>query len=200
MIAPRHATPHGSPLRGHPRSVAVARVRDLVVAAAPRCGRTVVVAVDGHSGAGKTTFAHALTPTLDGAALVHLEDLYPGWDGLAAGVRRLHDEVLQPLARGEHPSYRLFDWETGELGDQIVAVPAAEVLVVEGVGASCPPADHLVSVRVWLEADAATRRARALERDGETYRPHWDRWAAQERDLFARHDPRGHADILVNTA
>ena len=179
---------------------AVADVRDLVAAAAPRCGRTVVVAVDGRSGAGKTTFAQALAPALDGAALLHLEDLYPGWDGLAAGVQRLHDEVLLPLARGEHPSYRRFDWETGQLGCLVASVPVADVLVVEGVGASCPPADRLVSVRVWLEADAATRRARALERDGDTYRPHWDRWAAQEHDLFVRHDPRRHADLVVDTA
>jgi hypothetical protein len=33
---------------------------------------------------------------------------------------------------------------------------------------------------VWMQAPTSSRRARALARDGDTYRPHWDRWAAQE--------------------
>jgi hypothetical protein len=38
------------------------------------------------------------------------------------------------------------------------------------------------------------RFARAIARDGETYRPHWRRWADQEVRLFQRERTRGRAD------
>ena len=34
-------------------------------------------------------------------------------------------------------------------------------------------------------------------RDGEAYRPHWDRWAAQEDEFIARHRPRECADLIA---
>src|SRR6202042_2836673 len=47
----------------------------------PRLGRTRLIAVDGRSGSGKTWFAGRLARPLD-APVIHLDDLYPGWDGL----------------------------------------------------------------------------------------------------------------------
>jgi len=76
-----------------------------------RCGITKVVAVDGPSGAGKTDFAAVLTERLPGAQLLHMDDLYPGWDGLAQAVTDLHALILAPLAGGRHPAYRRWDWE-----------------------------------------------------------------------------------------
>src|SRR5665811_2548520 len=75
-----------------------------------RCGTTKVVAVDGPSGAGKTDFAAALAERLPSAQLLHMDDLYPGWDGLAQAVADLHDQVLAPLAAGEQAAYRRWDW------------------------------------------------------------------------------------------
>ena len=54
---------------------------------------------DGRSGAGKTRLAAELSAEL-GAAVVSLEDLYGGWDGLDRGIGVLVSEVLEPLAAG----------------------------------------------------------------------------------------------------
>src|SRR5664279_4070648 len=75
------------------------------------CGTTKVVAVDGPSGAGKTDFAATLAERLPSAHVLHMDDLYPGWDGLEEAVAGLHDQVLAPLARGERAAYRRWDWE-----------------------------------------------------------------------------------------
>jgi uridine kinase len=190
-----------------PSASTLAAVTRLVAAERPRCGSTLVVAVDGRSGAGKTTFAEALSSALEALStsspphrpqLLHLDDFYPGWDGLARGVRRLHDQVLQPLARGERAAYRRFDWLAGR-DAETVEVPPAPLLVVEGAGCSVPPCAALESVRVWLDAAEDTRRARGLARDGETFRPHWDRWARQEESIFARHHPRDRAHLVLDT-
>lgn len=56
------------------------------------------------------------------------------------------------------------------------------------------------AVRVWVEADAACRLRRGLDRDGEAYRPHWLRWARQEQALFAADGTRTRADVVIDTS
>lgn len=173
---------------------AVRLVRD----AEPRCGDVVVVAVDGPSGAGKSTFAASLGPAL-GAPILHMDDIYPGWDGLADAVPLLTSQVLEPLARGDHAAYRRWDWMRHRWG-RTVDVPPAPVLVVEGVGSSVRPAGEHAAVCVWVEAARGVRFARGMARDGEAYRPHWERWAAQEDALFSADRTRERADLVIDTS
>ena len=67
----------------------------------------------------------------------------------------------------------------------------------EGVGALSVAARPLLDLAVWLELETPARRSRALARDGETYAPHWERWAAHEEAYLARHGPRAAADLVV---
>jgi uridine kinase len=172
----------------------------LIINSAPtRCGTTKVVAVDGPSGAGKTDFAGALTARLPGAQLLHMDDLYPGWDGLTQAVSDLHDQVLAPLARGAQASYRRWDWEQDRYGDWH-RLPATPILLVEGVGSGAEPGWALESALIWLEAGHDERLRRAVQRDGESYLPHWRRWAAHEEVLFALDKTRTRADLIINTS
>jgi hypothetical protein len=51
-----------------------------------------------------------------------------------------------------------------------------------------------------VEADREVRFARGIARDGEAYRPHWERWARQEGSLFAADGTRDRADIVLDTS
>lgn len=166
--------------------------------AQPRCGSTKVVAIDGPSGAGKTDFAGALAARLPAAQLLHMDDLYPGWKGLEQAVADLHDHVLAPLARGERAAYRRWDWKHDRYAEWR-DLPAANLLLVEGVGSGARPGAALESVLIWLDADRRTRFRRGIERDGRAYLPHWLRWAAQEDALFAHDGTRARADLIINT-
>lgn len=185
----------------HPRVLAagadpVAAVRDLALRATPACGQTVVVAIDGRSGSGKTVLAAAVARAL-GAPTLRTDDLSPGWDGLAAAVLNLATWVLDPVARGERAAYPIWDWVANRWGEERVLDPLPFV-VVEGCGAGVPPAGEYAAVRVWLEAPESVRKRRALARDGEAYRPYWDRWARQEDALYAAHDPSTWADLVLD--
>lgn len=170
----------------------------LLRAAAPRAGRTRVMAIDGRSGAGKSTLAALVAEELGGVPVVRLEYLYGGWDGLRRGVDLLVADVLAPLAAGRTARVPRYDWAAGAWRAPVELRPP-QTLVVEGVGAGARPAAPYASLLVWLEADEGTRERRALARDGETYRPYWARWAAQEAELFS-HDPvRDRADLILRT-
>src|SRR6478672_10427407 len=104
----------------------VARVVALVDAAPARCGTTHLVAIDGPSGAGKTTLAARVAAAL-AAPTVHMDDLYPGWDGLRAATTRLHQWVVEPLQSGRPARYRRWDWDVDAYAEW-VQLPASEVI------------------------------------------------------------------------
>jgi uridine kinase len=163
---------------------------------APAAGRTRVVAVDGRSGAGKTSFATALGAAL-GAPVVTLEDLYGGWDGLERGVDLLVSEVLEPLAAGRAALVPRYDWAAAGW-DAPWTLEPPQVLIVEGVGAGARRAAGFASVLTWMEAAASVRKKRALDRDGDTFAPHWDAWAAQEDTMLARERTPQRADLVID--
>lgn len=143
------------------------------------------ILVDGPSGAGKTTFAEAISRRT-GIRVVHLDDFYPGWSGLAGASRMVTEDVLHPT----RPGYRRWDWEASAPDDWVALDPAESVLV-EGVGAIT--ADSVAAARflgdvltVRLCAPVTVRRTRALARDA-GYEPWWDMWARQEAVHFAEH-------------
>lgn len=162
-----------------------------------RCGGTRVLAVDGRSGAGKTSLARELRTGI-GAPLVSLEDLYGGWDGLEDGIDLLVREVLEPLAAGQPALVPRYDWIARRWAEPVVLDPPQH-LIVEGVGAGARRAAAYVSLLVWLEAPLAVRKKRALDRDGETFAPYWDRWAAQEDAMLARERTPERADLVLET-
>lgn len=143
------------------------------------------VLVDGPSGAGKTTFAEAVALRA-GLRVVHLDDFYPGWAGLAEASRMVVDHVLHPVA----PGFRRWDWTVGQPAGWVPLDPA-ESVIIEGVGAitgaSIAAAGALGEVlTVRISAPAPVRRERALKRDA-GYGPFWETWARQEELHFAEH-------------
>ena len=177
---------------------AIASAVLMVNSAQTRCGTTKVVAIDGPSGAGKTDFAASLAVQLPQAEVLHMDDLYPGWDGLEQAVADVHAHVLAPLARGGRAAYRRWDWEHGRYAGWH-SLPTTSLLILEGVGSGARPGWQLESVLIWLEADLDERFRRGIERDGELYLPHWRRWAAREQALFALDGTRSRADLIVDT-
>ncbi|WP_427128851.1 chorismate-binding protein [Pseudarthrobacter sp. S9] len=159
----------------------------------------VIIAIDGRSGSGKTTLAIELAARLrehHKVSLFHLEDIYPGWNGLAAGIERYVTTVLSPLRRGEPAEWVSWDWDRHYDGVARVTRPA-EIVLVEGVGAGAEAARPLLDAVIWADSSDQDRRTRALARDGDTYEPFWDQWAAQEQDWLAADYVPAHADVHV---
>ncbi|MDC7123018.1 (d)CMP kinase [Cellulomonas fimi] len=168
------------------------RARD----ARPRLGAVTVVCVDGPAGSGKSTLARRVGAAL-GAAVLHVDDLLEGWDGLEGVWDRLAAQVLEPLAAGRPGRYRRYDWTAGAFAEWH-DVPVPDVLVLDGCGSARTAADAVAAVKVWVEAPRDLRLARGLERDGDAARAHWLAWMVAESEHFARERTRERADVHVD--
>lgn len=160
-----------------------------------------VVVIDGRSGAGKSSLAERLIgswPLKTSVQLLALDSVYPGWDGLERGADLARTEVLVPHGRDRIGIWRRWDWEH-HVEAEAHAVDPSLGLIVEGCGALTAASAALADVTVWVDGPAASRRHRALERDGDVFRAHWDRWAAQEQAHIDRHAPQSLAAITVTT-
>lgn len=161
-----------------------------------RLGPGRLVCLDGPAGSGKTTLA-AQVSELSGAPVVHLDDLYPGWDGLFEVDAEVLG-LLEPLAEARAGTYRRYDWVAAEYRETHLVAPAP-LLVLEGVGAGNRAWRDLVTTLVWVAAPADVRLARSVERDGEAARAHLLDWMRDEERLFADQDTRAVADLRFET-
>ena len=160
-----------------------------------------IIGIDGRSGSGKTQLADMLnfsfTAEHFAVRVLNLDSIYPGWDGLEEGTKTWQ-EISRNLHKGKPASYREWDWHADAPGPEHTINPAQEIVIIcEGVGAIAGTCD----VRILVKAPNELRYRRAIDRDGETYRPHWERWAAQEEALFAAYSATyAQADIIYRTA
>ncbi|SFS16188.1 Uridine kinase [Agrococcus baldri] len=159
-------------------------------------GTTRITIVDGRSGSGKTELAERLAAET-GARVIHMDDLYAGWHGLATGSRLLERGILAPLAAGAVAVWRRWDWSLGDWGPEDRAEPG-QALIIEGCGSLTIESRLHADRSIWLDAPEAVRRARALRRDGDD--SWWMLWRAQEDAHIAANDPASLADEQRATA
>jgi len=153
-------------------------------------GSRPVVLIDGGAGSGKTTLSKRLARQWPGPAaveVVSLDELYPGWGGLAAAAL-----AVPELIRGT--GFRTWDWAGNAPGTWRPLDPRLG-LIVEGCGALTPASRALAGLGIWIELDEAVRRQRALARDGDELAAHWEEWADQEAVHWLVDRPRDLADL-----
>jgi len=193
-----------------------ARVRSAV----PRCGSTRLILIDGQAGAGKSTLSNRLADTLGGkpsegagtflpdselteddpVQIVHGDDLYEGWGGLATLDDILIGDVLEPLASGGTGAFEMWNWVEGRRSHTI-RVPQRPFLIIEGVGVALPRARELAVLTVFVSAPWETRLARGLARDADSYDDAlalWETFEQEEQSHHARTLAREDADILID--
>jgi uridine kinase len=177
---------------------------DRVKAGPPGLGATRLICVDGPAGSGKTTVAERLATTATRRGLtvllLHMDDLYDGWDGAVRGFGLLRDHVLARIAAGQEGRYRRYDWHAGTYAERHTVPAGLDVLIVEGVTSADRGVEPWPSLRIWVETSNAFRLDRGIERDGEALRDRWLDWMRWERDHFAEQGTRSRADLVVDGA
>jgi dephospho-CoA kinase len=178
-----------------PTSGNAAQVLRLARTREPTLDRGRLICVDGPAGSGKTTLAAELAE-LSGAPVLHMDDMFEGWDGLPQITSQL-ESLLRPLAGGRSGTYRRWDWP-GNAWAETVIVPPAPLLVLEGVGSGSARVADLITVLAWVEVPFELRMERGLERGGVGVAENWRQWAVDEQDVFTRERTRERADVVLD--
>ena len=164
---------------------------------------TPIILIDGRAGSGKSTLAAKLQNELfkQGESMpriIHMDDLYEGWQGLALGAEYLQRFILQPLLTKKNASWQEYNWEL-EQRERWREFSGGTPLIVEGCGSLNQYTSTVANISIWLEVDEEIRRARWHERDGNTFDEYFDIWAAQELDFIAREKSPSLADFGLDS-
>lgn len=185
------------------------------------------VAVDGLTGAGKTSFGHELAAALRRTgrpvARSSLDDFKHPWRHAGEhGYDRVGGEgyyrnaydfgsarelLLHPAGPAGSGKVALcaYDPLTGEdHRDKQVQTPAGTILVVDSVFAFRPQYNDCWEYRIWLDVDSQTALRRGIDRDAaaegaqEAARLHHDRYQGAEMIYLAEVRPQQIADVIID--
>jgi len=162
-----------------------------------RSAKPHIVLIDGKSGAGKTQLATVMSAAT-GATVVHLDDVYPGWNGLVAGRDQVIESVLVPLSQGHSGGFVSWDWATDQPGERVPVEPVS-VVIIEGCGISTPASRELADVVLWVECPDSVRADRLRSRDGDRFDGHLAGWDAQVDAHILSNCPDTTASVVVRT-
>jgi molybdenum cofactor guanylyltransferase len=194
-------------------SVAVFSILNVATKRRAEVDGPVVIAIDGPSCVGKSILATAVA-LRSGASVVEGDDFYRNTlprltvsqreamsDAAVVNAvidwERLRDQALSPLRAGDSATYQPYDWEAddGRLAPP-KTVPAANLIILEGVYAARPELADLVDVAVYLGVDQQIRARRCAERKND---PDWARfWERGEAYYFRALRPRASFDLQVD--
>lgn len=179
----------------------IEKISSQVLELIDRGNQTPILLIDGRAGSGKSTFAESLQQQLfrDGESaprVIHMDNIFEGWDGLALGSDYMVRFILQPLARRETASWQDWSWVKNQRSSWR-EFSGGTPLIVEGCGSLTERSKEHSDISIWLEASEETRRERWIQR--ERHLEKFDFWAAQELDFYAREKSQSLADLVIKT-
>ena len=194
---------------------------DALIALLTTSQHSVFVAIDGRSGAGKSTVAAAVAEALKArnvtATVIEGDEFYAGgtaerWDERSPAEKadqvidwRRQHQVLDDLRDHGSPSWYRFDWEAPDWNSDRVPLRATpvsckstDVVILEGAYSARPELHDVLDVRVLLDTPLERRRRQLLGREGDEYRADWEeRWSAAEEHYFGVIIPAGRFDHVL---
>jgi energy-coupling factor transporter ATP-binding protein EcfA2 len=167
-----------------------------------------VVLIDGRAGSGKSTFARLLQDqvfqeTKQSPKVIHMDDLYPGWEGLAQGSLYLVENILKPLRIAGKAQWQRWDWANDNRGGQDPGNGWREfggenMLIIEGCGSVTTQSAELANLTIWIEAERQMRKERFEARDRGVFSNFWNSWSAQEDEFFQEQRSEQLCELKVN--
>jgi uridine kinase len=140
---------------------------------------SLVMAIGGGTGAGKTTIARRITEGIDSVSLVPLDNYYRERSGTPFEERRevnydhpdafdwpLVREQVSALCEGRAVEMPQYDFAVHNRTGETVRVEPGEVVIVEGILALHDDGlDEMFDLRLYVETDADVRILRRIRRD-----------------------------------
>lgn len=177
-----------------------------------------IIALDGGSGAGKSTLA-ALISAEFYTALIPLDDFYSAnipdedWEQFTVTEKlknvfdwkRLRNDVLEPLIKGETAKWYAFDFEaklpdgTYQMQTELNERQPAKVILIDGAYSSSQEISDLVDLTILLSVPIEERHKRLnnREKDKDFLEKWHQRWDEVEAYYFTQVKPENSFDLVV---
>lgn len=184
-----------------PSQISFLEIAQAILDCRAKNGATRIVSIDGPAGAGKTTLARKLKEYFAQleVAVVHMDDLYEGWDNAlnSSFARTLEFGIVLPVSSGKSFEYRKFDWLSKSFGE-MQKHPLPDLLILEGVGSGQKAIRKYLDHLIWIEVPAEVGLNRVLRRDGDYIETEMRIWQMRESEHFKSENTRDCATIRVD--
>lgn len=168
---------------------------------------SLLIAIDGRCGSGKTQLA-ALLQALFPCRVFHTDHYYlpvaqraADWQRCPAGnmdLERLQAEVVQPAQKGETVRQRIFDCAAQRLEEPQIVQPTP-LTVVEGSYSLHPKLADAYDMRIFLTCSKKMQATRLQAREG-AYADMFERiWIPMEELYYAKCNPLSKHPICIDT-
>ena len=181
----------------------LAEIQKLLADKKPKVGSTLFIAVDGHGGSGKSTFAQLLADKL-GAEVIKQDD-FASWDNPLDWWPLVIERVFEPIKSGaETLSYPRSKWWPDHNPEPVVEKPVTKLMILEGVSSLRKEFRDYISFGIFIDTPEALCLQRGMQRDidagrtPEEVEKEWHDWLKDEDEYFARDNPKAYADIVID--
>ena len=163
--------------------------------------KTTLIAIDGVAGSGKTTLALKLATDLTDSYVVHMDDLYDGWNNPLSQklTARVMSQLLNPISKQMSVSYQVFNWKLNRFTD-FKSVPQSKYLILEGVGSAQREFRPYMNKIIWIECDPNLGYNRVIARDGDQVKQEMLKFLIDQNNHFSTELSKNAADYTLNGA
>jgi uridine kinase len=163
--------------------------------------QTTLIAIDGVAGSGKTTLALKLAKDLTDSSLVHMDDLYDGWNNPLSQklTARVISQLLEPLSKQLPATYQIFDWKLNRF-TEFKTISQSKYLILEGVGAAQREFRPYINKIIWIECDPNLGFNRVISRDGKQVEQEMIKFLIDQNNHFLMELSKNVADYTLNGA
>ena len=183
-------------------------IRKLLASKVPKVGEILFIAVDGHGGSGKSTFATWLGKNL--SAEVVRQDDFASWDNPLNWWPLVIEKVFTPIQNGSKTiSYARSKWWENHNPEPVVDQPVTNQpvtnpMILEGVSSSRREFRDYISLSIFVDTPEGLCLQRGIERDMSTGKTReeltqiWNEYLKEENEYIERDQPKIHADIVID--